>query len=232
MWSAEDPGSLEGRRRMVEEHLAGRGIRDERVLEAMGQLPRHEFVDGPMRSRAYEDRSLPIGRQQTISQPWIVARMTEALQLKGPERVLEIGTGSGYQAAVLSRLCARVYTVERHEELLKRARGVFDLLGLDNIVSRRGDGSIGWGSEAPFDGILVTAGAPDVPKALLKQLAIGGRLVLPVGGRERQQLTVLVRRSEDEFDGSSGEACVFVPLVGREGWAAEPGRDPRKDEPR
>lgn len=218
MWSAEDPNLAESRRRMVAEHLAARGIADRRVLAAMAELPRHEFVDGPMRARAYEDRALPIGRGQTISQPWIVARMTEALRLEGGERVLEIGTGSGYQAAVLSRLCARVYTVERHEELLKRARGIFDLLGLDNVVSRRGDGSIGWGSEAPFDGILVTAGAPDVPKALLKQLAVGGRLVLPVGDRERQQLTILTRRSEDEFDGSSAGACAFVPLVGREGW--------------
>jgi protein-L-isoaspartate(D-aspartate) O-methyltransferase len=221
MRNAEDGAAAAGRRRMVDEHLAARGIRDGRVLAAMAELPRHEFVDGPLRARAYEDRPLPIGRGQTISQPWIVARMTEALQLQGGERVLEIGTGSGYQAAVLSRLCRRVYTVERHEELLGRAREVFERLGLDNIVSRRGDGSIGWGSEAPFDGILVTAGAPEVPRALLTQLALGGRLVLPVGDRREQQLTILVRRSEEQFDGSSAGACTFVPLVGREGWKGE-----------
>lgn len=210
---------LEGmRREMVERHLRARGIRDPRVLEAMGRLERHRFVDGPLMSQAYQDRALPIGHGQTISQPWIVAHMTEALELAGDERVLEVGTGSGYQAALLALLCAKVYTVERHSELLARARRVFDELGLDNIVSRRGDGSIGWPQEGPFDRILVTAGAPAVPESLARQLSVGGRMVLPVGDRREQELKIIDRLSDSSFRGRSVGACAFVPLLGKEGW--------------
>lgn len=209
----------EARREMVERHLAARGIHDRRVLDGMLRLERHLFVDGPMMSRAYEDRALPIGQGQTISQPWIVALMTQALELDGSERVLEVGTGSGYQAALLSLLCDRVYTIERHSELLARARRVFDELGLVNIVSRRGDGSIGWATEAPFDRIIVTAGAPKVPEALARQLTVGGRLVLPVGDRREQELKVVDRLSESAFRGRTVAACAFVPLLGKEGWS-------------
>ncbi len=208
----------EARRDMVERHLKGRGIHDERVLAAMGKLERHRFVDGPMMSRAYEDRALPIGQGQTISQPYIVALMTEALELQGDEKVLEVGTGSGYQAALLSMLCERVFTIERHSELLARARRIFDELGLGNIVSRRGDGSIGWGSEKPFDRIIVTAGAPAVPDSLVRQLALGGRLVLPVGDRREQELKIIDRLSDSTFRGRTVAPCAFVPLLGKEGW--------------
>jgi len=209
----------EARREMVERHLKARGIRDERVLGAMAALERHRFVDGPMMARAYEDRALPIGQGQTISQPFVVALMTEALELQGDERVLEVGTGSGYQAALLSLLCEKVYTIERHSELLARARHVFDDLGLANIVSRRGDGSIGWPAEAPFDRIIVTAGAPAVPESLARQLAVGGRLVLPVGDRREQELKVVDRLSDSAFRGRGVTACTFVPLLGKEGWS-------------
>lgn len=208
-------------RRAMTALLAERGVRDARLLEAMGRLERHLFVDGPMMSRAYEDRALPIGQGQTISQPWIVALMTQALKLEGGERVLEVGTGSGYQAALLALLGARVYTIERHSELLARARRVFEELGLE-IVSRRGDGSIGWSAEAPFDRIIVTAGAPRVPEALARQLSVGGRLVLPVGDRREQQLRIVDRLSESAFRGRAAEACAFVPLLGREGWPVDP----------
>lgn len=200
-------------------HLRERGIRDERVLEAMERLERHRFVDGPMMSRAYEDRALPIGQGQTISQPYIVALMTQTIELRGDERVLEVGTGSGYQAALLALLCERVYTIERHSELLVRARRIFDELGLDNIVSRRGDGSIGWEAQGPFDRILVTAGAPGVPESLARQLALGGRLVLPVGDRREQHLKLVDRLSDSTFRGRSEAPCAFVPLLGKEGWS-------------
>jgi len=208
----------EARREMVDRHLRARGIHDPRVLAAMGRLERHRFVDGPMMSRAYEDRALPIGQGQTISQPYIVALMTEALELEGEERVLEVGTGSGYQAALLALLCERVYTIERHSELLARARRIFDEMGLDKIISRRGDGSIGWAAEAPFDRIIVTAGAPSVPDSLVRQLALGGRLVLPVGDRREQHLKIIDRLSDSTFRGRTVAPCAFVPLLGKEGW--------------
>lgn len=213
------------RKDMVEHHLKDRGIRDPRVLEAMLRLDRHRFVNGPLQSSAYEDRALPIGLGQTISQPYIVALMSEALQLRGGEKVLEVGTGSGYQAAVLSMLAGRVYTIERHGELLRRARVLFELLGLHNIVSRRGDGSIGWDAEAPFDRIVVTAASPEVPEALARQLKIGGRLVVPVGERSRQDLKIIDRKSETEFKGYSAGPCAFVPLLGREGWPVTGGQE-------
>ena len=202
---------------MVEEQLRRRGIIDLRVLEAMAKVPRHLFVPLESRPGAYEDRPLPIGDGQTISQPYMVAVMTEALGLKGRERVLEIGTGSGYQTAVLAELSQTVYTVERIPSLIQKAQRILQELGYENVFYRLGDGSKGWQEEAPFDGILVTAGAPETPPTLKSQLAEGGRLVIPAGPRYAQTLYRLTRRgnqfSEEEITG-----CVFVPLVGDFGW--------------
>lgn len=203
---------------MVDQHLARRGITSGRVLEVMSLVPRHRFVDGPLQSRAYEDTALPIGHDQTISQPWIVARMTELLDPRPAHRVLEIGTGSGYQAAVLSALAGRVFTVERHSVLTRRAKQIFEQLGIPNIMCRTADGTIGWGEWAPYDRILVTAGAPEVPAALLKQLAPEGILVIPVGDEKRQLLTVVHALPGGGFRVLEESPCAFVPLVGREGW--------------
>jgi len=204
---------------MVDEQLIPRGIVDAATLEAMRQVPRHEFVDDAMGSRAYGDHPLPIGSGQTISQPYIVALMTQALGLTGREKVLEIGTGSGYQAAVLSRVCDRVYTIERIDSLLVRARKIFDHLRCLNIISRIDDGTIGWPDEAPFDGILVTAGGPEIPKPLLEQLADPGRMVIPIGSRDVQELQ-LVTRHDGEISVESLEYVRFVNLIGNHGWAA------------
>lgn len=203
---------------MVTQHLERRGICNRRVLEVMSLVPRHLFVDGPLQNRAYEDSALPIGQDQTISQPWIVARMTELLDPQPVHQVLEIGTGSGYQAAVLSALSARVFTVERHSELTRRAKDLFQKLGIPNIVCRTADGTIGWGEWAPFDRIIVTAGAPEVPGALLKQLAPGGILVIPVGDVRSQMLTVVHALPGGGHRVVEESPCTFVPLVGREGW--------------
>lgn len=211
------------RQRMVEEQLVPRGIQDKRVLDAMQTVPRHLFVEDAMRASAYSDFPLPIGSGQTISQPYIVALMTEALQLKGWERVLEIGTGSGYQAAVLSRLCERVYTVERIDSLLGKARKVFDKLRYHNIVSRIDDGTVGWADQAPFDAIVVTAGGPMVPQPLLDQLADCGRLVIPVGDHEVQELQ-LVTKEEGETTVQFIEHVRFVDLIGTHGWQGFNGR--------
>ncbi|WP_457573950.1 protein-L-isoaspartate(D-aspartate) O-methyltransferase [Desulfolithobacter sp.] len=202
---------------MVEEQLIPRGIHDPLVLEAMRTVPRHLFVEDAMAARAYDDHPLPIGAAQTISQPYIVALMTQALGLKGGERVLEIGTGSGYQAAVLSRICGRVYTIERIDSLLGRARRVFDKLHYHNIVSRIDDGTIGWPAEAPFDGILVTAGGPMIPQPLLEQLADPGRLVIPVGDQTVQELQ-LVEKKDGELTARPLEYVRFVNLIGAHGW--------------
>jgi protein-L-isoaspartate(D-aspartate) O-methyltransferase len=204
---------------MVDEQLIPRGIVDAVTLEAMRQVPRHEFVDDAMGSRAYGDHPLPIGSGQTISQPYIVALMTQALGLTGREKVLEIGTGSGYQAAVLSRVCDRVYTIERIDSLLVRARKIFDRLRCLNIISRIDDGTIGWPDEAPFDGILVTAGGPEIPKPLLEQLADPGRMVIPIGSRDAQELQ-LVTRQDGEISVEPLEYVRFVNLIGNHGWAA------------
>ena len=205
------------RERMIEEQLVPRGISDPRVLEAMRQVPRHLFVEDAMQAHAYGDFPLPIGSGQTISQPYIVALMTEALQLKGTERVLEIGTGSGYQAAILSRLCLRVYTLERIDALVGRARKVFDRLRYHNIVSRIDDGTEGWSAEAPFDGILVTAGGPRIPDPLLAQLADPGRLVIPVGDQGVQDLQ-LVEKRDGGLTVRTIEQVRFVDLIGAYGW--------------
>ena len=203
----------QGTRDRLVQTLRQEGIKDERVLKAITQVPRHKFVDEALSSRAYENTALPIGQSQTISQPWIVARMTEAILDDGdPQKVLEVGTGSGYQAAILSHLVAQVFTVERIEELLKLARRRFHNLRLNNIYVRYADGHLGWPSQAPFDGIMVTAVAQNIPQDLLLQLRVGGVLVLPVE-RNGQQRLITVRRTEDGFAETDLGAVVFVPLL-------------------
>jgi protein-L-isoaspartate(D-aspartate) O-methyltransferase len=208
------------RERMVATQIAARGIHDERVLQALRDVPRHMFVPDTLRDDAYQDRPLPIGEGQTISQPYIVASMTASLAPGPGDRVLEVGTGSGYQAAILARLAGSVITIERHEVLAGRAMEVFALLGILNIKVVTGDGTEGYPADAPYDRILVTAGAPAVPETLKSQLADGGRLVIPVGPFGFQHLLIVDRHGE-AFPEREGEGCVFVPLVGRHGW---PGR--------
>jgi len=202
---------------MVEEQLVPRGIHDQATLQAMATVPRHLFVEDAMQARAYGDYPLPIGGGQTISQPYIVALMTQALELQGTELVLEIGTGSGYQAAVLSRMCERVYTIERMDSLLGKARKIFDKLHYHNIVSRIDDGTTGWPDEAPFDAILVTAGGPKIPEPLVAQLNDPGRMVIPVGDQAVQELQVLEKK-EGELHVRTIEQVRFVNLIGAHGW--------------
>ena len=178
---------------MVEKQIVARGITDARVLAAMRTVPRHLFVSEALMDQAYSDYPLPIGEQQTISQPFIVAEMTQALQLGTDDRVLEIGTGSGYQAAILAQIAFRVYTIERIHSLYTKTRKLFDQLGYHNIVMRYSDGTTGWRDEGPFDAIIVTAGAPEVPQALVSQLAVGGRMIIPVGDQYAQDMIKLVR---------------------------------------
>jgi protein-L-isoaspartate(D-aspartate) O-methyltransferase len=204
--------------RMVDEQLRGRGIRDERVLAAMASLPRHVFVPMPVRAQAYEDHAVPIGFGVTISQPFVVAWMTEALRLDGDERVLEIGTGSGYQAAVLARLAREVYTIERVAVLARRARFTLRALGFDNVSVFIGDGSVGLPAHAPYDGIIVTAAAPSVPDELVAQLAPKGSLVVPVGASAIQSLRVIRRDDEGRLSITDRGGVVFVPLVGERGF--------------
>ncbi len=208
------------RERMVAEQLVRRGIRDVRVLQAMGKVPRHLFVDEALAGRAYGDYPLPIGERQTISQPYMVALMTEALELVGHERVLEIGTGCGYQTAILAELCGKVFSIERIKGLADRAVRTLDSLGCYNVLARVGDGSLGWREEAPFDAILVTAAAPTVPDALVKQLAPKGRLVIPVGDVYSQELRKGVM-GEEGMRWSDLGGCVFVKLIGDRGWPSE-----------
>lgn len=205
------------RTRMVESQLALRGIADARVLKSFMKVPRHRFVIAPFDADPYADHPLPIGYGQTISQPYIVALMTECLHLEGAERVLEVGTGSGYQAAILAELCKEVYTVERDQRLLDGAKKVLDEEGYKNIKFALGDGTKGWKDESPFDGIIVTAASPTVPESLKDQIADGGRLVIPVGSRYSQMLMV-IEREGDRFLEKNICGCVFVPLVGKEGW--------------
>jgi protein-L-isoaspartate(D-aspartate) O-methyltransferase len=217
-----DPAlALQLRAEMVERQLRGRGIRDETVLAAMAALPRERFVAPSAVPQAYDDEALPIAAGQSISQPYMVARMTELLEPRPEMKVLEVGTGSGYQAAVLAQLGCRVVSIERHEELADAARTLLDELGLgDRVRIVVGDGSIGRPQDAPFGAIVVTAAAPEVPSALPAQLADGGRLVVPVGGRRRQELTLVIRRG-DAFETHYRGACVFVPLVGESGYAED-----------
>jgi protein-L-isoaspartate(D-aspartate) O-methyltransferase len=202
---------------MVEEQLVRRGITDARVLDAIRKIPRHVFVEEALRDRAYGDHPLPIGEGQTISQPYMVAAMTQLLKLEGTEKVLEIGTGSGYQTAILATLARRVCSVERLPALAARARRVLEELGNTNVIVKTGDGSFGWPDEAPFDRVLVTAGAPQVPAPLFQQLAEGGRLVVPVGELQGQTL-FLVEKVDGRMRTSTDCGCVFVKLIGKYGW--------------
>jgi len=216
----DDRDGARRRHRMVEEQLRRRGISDPRVLSAMESVPRHCFVGENARWAAYDDEPVAIGLGQTISQPYMVARMTELLDLDPTSRVLEVGTGSGYQAAVLAELAAEVWTLERHPELAERARLLLNDLGYRNVHVLVGDGSLGLPERAPFDAIIVTAAAPRVPAPLLDQLADGGRLVIPVGDRGVQQLR-LIRRRDQEFVETDVLACRFVPLVGQAAYSEE-----------
>ena len=206
------------RRRMVEQQIIARGVSDQRVIEAMKTVPRHLFVSAGLQSHAYSDSSLPIGEKQTISQPYMVASMTAALELKGHERILEIGTGSGYQTAILATLAKRVYSIERIAILAGRARKVLDQLHLSNVNIKIADGTLGWKDQSPFDGILVAAGSPDVPSHYLTQLETGGKLVLPVGDREQQVLIRVIRQQDGSFIKEQLMGCRFVPLIGEQGW--------------
>ena len=213
-----DPKEL--REVMVRTQLIPRGIRDERVLNAIRKVPRHLFVDESKRYEAYDDTALSIGEGQTISQPYMVAVMTELLELKGDEKVLEIGTGSGYQAAILSELAKEVYTIERVAALAQRTEERFHSLGYDNIYVRVGDGTLGWPGDAPFDRIIITAGTPRVPDPLMEQLSDDGILVAPVGDRFSQQL-LKIRKQKGGPTQEYRTPCVFVPLIGKYGWQGE-----------
>jgi protein-L-isoaspartate(D-aspartate) O-methyltransferase len=205
------------RRHALVEELYEKGIRDQRVLTAVGTIPRHLFVDTALQNRAYEDTALPIQKRQTISQPFTVARQTELLQVKEGDKILEVGTGSGYQCAVLCQMGAKVYSVERHRELYERAREILEQIGYKAML-KCGDGTMGWSAYAPYDGIIVTAGAPVVPENLEKQLAIGGRLIIPVGDSKKQMMLRLTRVSEDEIEEERFSNFKFVPLIGKKGW--------------
>lgn len=212
--------TLDTRRQvMITEHLLSRGIRDRQVITAMGEVPREAFIGKEMAELAYEDHPLPIDEGQTISQPYIVAYMTESLELKSTDRVLEIGTGSGYAAAVLSQIVDTVHTVERLAGLAQGARKRLAGLNYTNIIIHEGDGTLGWPEHAPYDAIVVTAGAPEVPKPLLDQLAIGGRMVIPVGPSSYLQMLIRVRRLTGQ-DYHTEDLCgvCFVPLIGSAGW--------------
>jgi protein-L-isoaspartate(D-aspartate) O-methyltransferase len=209
------------RRRMVEEQIVARGVRDARVIDAMLRVPRHLFVPEALAAQAYSDFPLPIGERQTISQPYMVAVMSEALQLQGGEKILEIGTGSGYQSAVLALLARQVFSLERLPALARQARRTLDQNGFARVNVRVTDGTSGWEDEAPFDGIIVTAGAPAIPQPFRSQLAIGGRLVIPVRDRIIQILVRLSRLSERDYREERLFGCRFVPLVGDHGWREE-----------
>jgi protein-L-isoaspartate(D-aspartate) O-methyltransferase len=208
------------RMRMVETQIKARGISDVRVLRVMETIPRHLFVDEGLIEQAYYDSPLPIGEHQTISQPYIVALMTQALELKGRERVLEIGTGSAYQTAVLACLADRVFSVERIASLASSARKILDKLNIYNVAIRVGDGSYGWKEEAPFDAIITTAAVPEIPQYLVEQLTVGGRMVVPVGNREVQTLYKLTRNGEEPQNIKEEDlgGCRFVSLIGESGW--------------
>ena len=209
------------RERMVQTQLKKRGIRNSRVLEAFKRVPRHHFIPKNLADQAYADGPLPIGESQTISQPYMVAIMTQSAEIVPGNRVLEIGSGSGYQCAILAELGAEVYTIERVPALREQARETLRRLNYQDIHSRAGNGTLGWEEEAPFDAILITAGAPEIPKPLLDQLAIGGRLVVPLE-EDYSQVLYVVRRSKEGFHRERGERCTFVPLIGKHGWKKDP----------
>ena len=206
------------RRRLIEE-LQRKGIRDLTVLKAFDDVPRHEFIPTGLRHRAYEDAPIPIGQGQTISQPWVHAKYLELLALTGKERVLEIGTGSGFQTALLTKLAGQVFTIERIAPLAEQAREALRRCGIDHVIQRVGDGTLGWPEFAPFDAILVGAASPDVPQPLLDQLAVGGQLLIPVGDRESQSL-LRIRRTSDGFERTTLDAMRFVPLIGAHGFSS------------
>lgn len=208
------------RAKMVEEQIIERGIKDPRVITAMKKVPRHLFVEEALQSQAYNDRPLPIGEKQTISQPYMVALMTEAMELKGKERVLEIGAGSGYQTAILAELTQEVFSVERIRSLAIRARKLLYELGYFNVEIKIFDGTYGWAEKGPFDAIIVTAGSPDIPQPLLEQLSMGGRLVIPVGNSDVQDLFRITKTEEGMKKEDLG-GCRFVKLIGRYGWQGE-----------
>ena len=215
--------TTEARSTMVDEQLEGRGISDPRVLDAFRAVRREDFVPDGLKAYAYSDEALPIGNGQTISQPYIVAVTVEALALQGHERVLEIGTGSGYEAAILSHLAAQVTSIERLEGLADLARDRLALLGFDNVAVHQADGTLGWPADAPFDAIAVSAGGPTIPSALLEQLSPGGRLVIPVGPESRRQVLTRVTRQGESFERVALCPVRFVPLIGSQGW---PGGEP------
>ena len=202
---------------MVQEQIIARGIKDLRLIEAMRKIPRHCFVDSGLINRSYDDSALPIGEKQTLSQPFMAAQMSEALALQGSERVLEVGTGSGYQTALLAELCFNVFSVEKIRALSRKARALLDRLEYHNIALHVGDGTIGWSEHAPYDAILVAAGAPAVPKPLLEQLVAGGKLVIPVGDEQSQVLLRITRGAGSFAEERLGD-CRFVKLVGKNGW--------------
>ena len=202
---------------MVKKQIEARGVTDVRVLNAMNNVPRHLFVNEALTDQAYGDFPLPIGEQQTISQPYIVAEMTQALTLSEKDRVLEIGTGSGYQAAILAEIVYRVYTIERIHDLYIRARRLFDKLRYHNVVTRYSDGTSGWKDESPFDAIIVTAGSPQIPLPLVNQLAVGGRMVIPVGDRYSQEM-IKIYKDENGINQINLGRCRFVKLIGEHGW--------------
>lgn len=216
------PDTITARERMVQQQLVRRGIRDGDVLRAMRAVPREAFLDAGMEELAYADGALRIDAGQTISQPYIVALMIEAAEVRPGDRVLEIGAGSGYAAAVLSRIAARVHAIERHETLTRKAAERLERLGYGNVILRTGDGTRGWAEAAPFDSILVAAGAPSAPESLKRQLAIGGALVIPIQDAGPHQLLTRIRRTaEDDWDEDALGAVTFVPLIGAEGWREE-----------
>ncbi len=210
----------ESERNILVNSIEDKGVTDSNVLSALRKVEREKFIPLMMQPNAYRDIALPIGYGQTISQPYTVALMTQALKVKKGDKVLEIGTGSGYQAAILEKMGAKVYSIERHNDLYRTAQKLFDKLGI-RVSTKCGDGTIGWSEFAPYDGIIVTAGSPEIPDSLKKQLVNGGRLVIPVGGKQTQTLKVVTRESEDEYEIESIPEFAFVPLIGREAWDKE-----------
>jgi len=214
----KDPFSL-AREWMVRDQIEARGIKDKRLLKVMRKIPRHLFVDEALRNQAYNDYPLPIGEGQTISQPYIVALMTEALELKGQEKVLEIGTGCGYQTAILAELAQSVFTIERVPTLMQRAKAILDSLGYFNVAYKTGNGTLGWPEVAPFQGIIVTAAAPEIPQPYVEQLDIGGKLVIPLGDKFSQVLYKIIKLPDGRIKKQYLCGCRFVPLVGIYGWS-------------